>query len=561
MKLILFLLKYSRGIQGSRMLLAVVIFTGVLSGISNTALLAVINSAFTRGASAPGTLIITFICLCLVLPLSRFVSEILLVKLAAGTILDLRLKMGRHILGAPLRQLEELGTHRLLATLTEDIPTITNALTAIPVLCINVAVVVAALAYLGWLSPVLLLILLGLMALGTGSYYLLTLKAMTSFRLMRDLSNTLFKHFRALTEGAKELKLHYDRREAFFKEALQPTAESLLKYNVKGNRIYSAANCWGQVLIFILIGFLLFALPAFKAMNSQIVNGYILALLYMMTPLQIILTTLPIMGRAKIAGERIEELGTSLSGGLVEKRGDGANRFNAHWQTLDLIGVTHEYRSESGKHSFTLGPLHMSFRSAELVFVIGGNGSGKTTFAKVLTGLYAPEGGEIRVDGEPITDQNREAYRQQFSAIFSDFFIFDSLLGLYKVDLETKIEEHLALLQLAEKITIEKGALSTTDLSRGQRKRLALLTAYLEDRPFYVFDEWAADQDPVFKEFFYYQMLPELKARGKTVLVISHDDRYYHVADRIIKLDYGKMMYDQESAGTERAAVETPKLV
>lgn len=542
-------------------MLAVVILTGILSGISNTALLAVINSAFTQGDSASSKLLLAFSCLCLVLPLSRFVSEVLLTRLAAETILDLRLKMSRHILAAPLRQLEELGPHRLLATLTEDIPTITNALTAIPVLCINVAVVVAALVYLGWLSPILLLMLLGFMALGMGSYYLLTLKALSYFRLMRDLSNTLFKHFRALTEGAKELKLHSDRREAFFEESLQPTARALLEYNVKGNRIYSAANCWGQVLIFILIGLMLFVLPAFRATSSQVITGYILALLYMMTPLQIILTTLPIMGRAKIAGERIEELGASLTGGFAENKSVHTSPPKVHWLSLDLIGVTHEYRSESGKHSFMLGPLNLSFRPAELVFLIGGNGSGKTTFAKVLTGLYGPENGEVRVDGEVITDQNRESYRQRFSVIFSDFYVFDSLLGLYRVDLDTNIEERLAQLQLSEKVTIEKGTLSTTDLSRGQRKRLALLTAYLEDRPFYVFDEWAADQDPVFKEIFYHQLLPELKARGRTVLVISHDDSYYHVADRIIKLDYGKMVYDNKTPHTARVAVEVPDLV
>jgi len=57
----------------------------------------------------------------------------------------------------------------------------------------------------------------------------------------------------------------------------------------------------------------------------------------------------------------------------------------------------------------------------------------------------------------------------------------------------------------------------------------------------YLFDEWAADQDPVFKKVFYTQLLPELKARGKAVLVISHDERYFGAADRVIRLDYGKL--------------------
>ena len=149
------------------------------------------------------------------------------------------------------------------------------------------------------------------------------------------------------------------------------------------------------------------------------------------------------------------------------------------------------------------------------------------------------------------TDENREFYRQHFSVVFSDFYLFESLLGLDSPELDEQARNYLAQLQLTHKVEVKDGALSTTDLSQGQRKRLALLTAYLEDRPIYVFDEWAADQDPLFKEVFHYQLLPELKAKGKTVLVISHDDRYYHVADHIIKLEYGKIDYDQNVAELE----------
>jgi putative ATP-binding cassette transporter len=176
--------------------------------------------------------------------------------------------------------------------------------------------------------------------------------------------------------------------------------------------------------------------------------------------------------------------------------------------------------------------------------VIGGNGSGKTTLVKLLTGLYIPESGEIRLDGEPINDVNRDDYRQNFSVVFTDFYIFESFLGLGAPKLDAQAEEYLTRFQLNHKVQVKDGVLSTTELSQGQRKRLALLTAYLEDRSIYVFDEWAADQDPEFKEIFYYQLLPDLKARGKTVIVISHDDRYYHVADRLIKLDYGTLAAD-----------------
>jgi putative pyoverdin transport system ATP-binding/permease protein len=184
-----------------------------------------------------------------------------------------------------------------------------------------------------------------------------------------------------------------------------------------------------------------------------------------------------------------------------------------------------------------------------MVFVIGGNGSGKKTFAKLLLGLYGPEGGAIRLDGQEITDDARDNYRQLFSAVHADFYLFERMLGLESAELDANAGKFLERLHLSDKVKVENNVLSTTELSQGQRKRLALLTAYLEDRLIYVFDEWAADQDPLFKEVFYHQLLPDLKARGKTIVVISHDDRFYHVGDRVIKLEYGQVVSDTSVTG------------
>jgi putative ATP-binding cassette transporter len=250
------------------------------------------------------------------------------------------------------------------------------------------------------------------------------------------------------------------------------------------------------------------------------------------------------VARANIAWQNLESLNlnlkleSSISEDESEKKD---NKITDAFRSLDLINVTHSYYREKEDGNFTLGPINLSVKAGEMVFLVGGNGSGKTTLAKIIAGLYIPESGEIRINGELVTDENREAYSQNFSMVFTDFYLFESLLGISKFQIGDKLYDYLEKLHLEQKVTVKDGKFSTLALSQGQRKRLALLTAYLEDRPCYIFDEWAADQDPIFKEIFYSQLLPELKNRNKAVLAITHDDRYFSLADRIVKLSYGKI--------------------
>src|SRR5690606_22888216 len=209
---------------------------------------------------------------------------------------------------------------------------------------------------------------------------------------------------------------------------------------------------------------------------------------------------------------------------------------------LRLQGVTHRYFHESADELFALGPVNLNFAPGQIHFLVGGNGSGKTSLAKLIVGLYRPEEGQVLLNGQPVGDEGRDAYRQHFSAIFSDFHLFEQLLDAPGAELDAKGNALLAKLHLQHKVQVRQGAFTTRALSQGQRKRLALVVAYLEDRPFLVFDEWAADQDPLFKDVFYRTLLPELKAMGKTVLVISHDERYFDVADRLIRMENGQVM-------------------
>ncbi|GAA6615438.1 cyclic peptide export ABC transporter [Scytonema sp. NUACC26] len=519
--------------------IAIATLTGSISGICSAALLAFINSALTHQDTSIDILFSGFLGLAIVTLFSSLISRFLLVNLAQDAVYRLRLRLSRWILASPLRHLEEIGASRLLATLTDDVQAISFAVYDLPFLCIDVAVIIGCLIYLSWLSWFVFAFTILFLVITIGSVQLLIVRGKYYMKFARDEQDRLFQHFRTITAGIKELKLHSDRQEAFFHEELTYTAKSVRNYRVTSFKILAIAVSFGEILFFILLGSLIFGLPKLIPVSTPILSGYILTITFLMRPLQSLFQILPEMNQATVALQKIDTLGLSL----VERSETTpfTQPFPPQFQRIRLQGITYIYHNQREEQSFTLGPIDLEFQPGELIFIVGGNGSGKSTLAKLLTGLYVPEFGEIYVDQKLITNQNRQAYRQLFAAVFSDFFLFERILGIYLDDLDIQAQTYLKQLQLEHKVQIKEGVLSTIDLSQGQRKRLALLTAYLENRPIYVFDEWASDQDPFFRDIFYHQLLPDMKHQGKVVFVISHDDRYFHLADRLIKLDYGKL--------------------
>ncbi|MEH1920800.1 cyclic peptide export ABC transporter [Nostoc sp.] len=538
MNLIYFLLRSSWG------MVAIAIATGFLSGGSSAGLIALISHTASSGSASRLTSIIWgFAGLAIVALITSIISQVMLVRLSQNAVLQLRMRLSRQILASELSHLERLGNPRLLATLTEDIQAVADAVYQMPFIFINLAIVLGCIAYITWLSWLVLLMVCGISVVAIASCQWLLNRGGQLLTLAREDEDHLFKHFRTITEGVKELKLNYRRREDFLAEKLQSTANEFRHHNVKGLTLFAITSSWGQLIFFFALGFVLFVLPNLLTINPETLSGYILTFTYLVLPMDNIISKLPLLSKASIALQKIESLGLSLASRTEISTVPPA--LKSDWHRLKFKSVTHIYYTDKEDNSFIFGPIDLTLYPQELVFIVGGNGSGKSTLAKLITGLYIPEKGEIWFDDELISEQNREWYRQHFSVVFSDFYLFEELLGLKNSDLDEQAKKYIKQLQLDHKVKVENGQLSTTALSQGQRKRLALLTAYLEDRPIYLFDEWAADQDPVFKEIFYTQILPELRSRGKTVLVISHDDRYFHLADRIIKLDYGKIEYDK----------------
>ena len=541
MQLIYFLLR------SSWKMVAIAMFTGFLSGGSSAGLIALMGRVVGSDQTASMTSIAwSFGALAGVALTTSIISQVMLIRLSQNAVFQLRLSLSRQILSSELSYLEQLGGPRLLATLTEDIQAISQAVFIIPFLCIDIAIVGGCLVYITWLSWSVLLAVCLFAVLAIGSCQLLLTRGSKLLGLAREEQDRLFQHFRTIAEGTKELKLHYRRRQAFLREDLETSATIFRRHNVNGLTLFAMTSSWGKLLLFFAIGLILFVLPHLShliAITPQTRTGYVLTFLYLVMPMDRLVNNLPILGRAGVALSKIQSLGLSLAS--HSESAVVPDAVSSSWHRLVLKEVTHIYHHNSEDSDFVLGPIDLTLTPGELVFIVGGNGSGKSTLAKLIVGLYVPAAGEIWLDKQPILAENREWYRQHFSTIFADFYLFERLLGLDRPNLDIQARAYLKRLQLEHKVTVEQGWLSTTALSQGQRKRLALLAAYLEDRPIYLFDEWAADQDPVFKEFFYTQLLPGLRDRGKTILAISHDDRYFHLADRIIKLDYGKLEYDK----------------
>ena len=539
--LLAFLFKKSRGI------VIAAIVASILSGMASSMLIGLSHRALTTREASSIWLVLSFAGLCVLYPLSRVVAEVLLVYLSQKVVFDLRAQFIRQMMETPLRKLEEIKTHRIMAALTDDVGSLSSGLATVPVLFLQFSVLLGCVIYLGYLYIPLLIATVIIIPAGIACVQLFFKFAVRHFMRARKEQDMMFKHMRAVTEGVKLFKLHRGRRDAFMTDLFMPTGLRYRYENVRGNAILIGGSSIGTSFFFITLGLFLFVAPRLVNVSQQVLTGYVLVFGFLMVPIGVITSLMSNIGRANVALRNIKSLGIEL-GGENELTPLPLPASNGHSPKLQFEGVTHSYTSEDQNGGFTLGPVDLTVEPGELVFVIGGNGSGKTTLAKVITGLYLPQAGRVRFNDQVVTERNQDSYREYLTAVFSDFFLFENLLGLENHAIDEQARDYLKQLRLDPKVTVADGVLSTIDLSNGQRKRLALLTAYLEDRPVYLFDEWAADQDPIFKNFFYQQILPELKQRGKTVFVITHDDHYFGVADRLIKLDYGQIVQDSDSS-------------
>ncbi len=529
------------------------LLTGAMSllcGGFNGALVAVVHRALTDAATGPAVgLVFVFIAVVLGRLFTGAVSDVMLTTRAEKSVAKLSIDLVRKLERVPLQNFEHMGQARVLSSLTHDVGNLSLAFYEIPTFAVNVAMVLGGAGYLVYLSFRTLLILGAFTLVGTIVYRAAIRRAYRLFAMSGQEKDRLHGHFSALVHGMKELKLNRERRHLFTEVEVAGSADKHMTLDIRSHKWFVLSNTITHAFFLTLVGIVVFVLPEFHYISQVAVSGYVLTALFLMGPMNGAAAAFPLFSRAQVSLNRLKESGLSLDRQALEKQVGKSSKTQISFNEIVLKSAVCGYRMVNDRERFVLGPLDMTLRKGEIVFITGGNGSGKSTLAKVLSGLYALDEGTLCLDGVEITGENRDGYRQLFSAVFSDFFLFENLPGFEASKKDERARHFLEALSIEQKVRVKDGVFTTTRLSSGQRKRLALLNAYLEDRPVYLFDEWAADQEPSFKEIFYRRLIPELKESGKTVVVITHDDRWFDTADRLFKMQDGRLF---EIADTQR---------
>jgi putative pyoverdin transport system ATP-binding/permease protein len=513
--------------------------SSLVAGASSISLVLLVVGAAGRSHTVPHfDLFVTLVAAVLA---GRAITQILLSRLVTEASFRLRDMLTRRVLGAPFSGIESVGQAQLDTALHDDIGRVASALPRIVGFATNFVVVGGGLIYLGMLYPHAISVVGIAILTGVPLYWFVRRKVRAAQEQRREVRKQLFENLSSFAEGIKELKLHSGRRAHFVDTYLTRTFERLRLERQSLTYLSATGAFCAQGLTWIVVGWLIFT--SWDAIAASAAARAAFVVLYVMGPLASLTGGTLAIAEANAALRKIREIAQALG---EEPAGTPLPQSTGRVTQVRYAKVVYRYDGEKENNStpgFGLGPVSLTLRAGRVVFLTGSNGSGKTTLLKLVTGLYWPQSGEIEIDGRPIAADEREHLRSLITAVYDDYHLFAELLP---ESLRSQVVDANAMLvrfKLDGLVKIDSpGEWKMPKLSRGQRKRLALVNAVLEDRPILVFDEWAADQDPHFKKMFYREILPELRRRGKAVLVITHDEQYFDTADEHIVLQDGKEM-------------------
>jgi putative ATP-binding cassette transporter len=515
------------------------LLVAVISAVSGTFVLATINSAALSSRQNAETAQ-TILLLGLAIGLFVFTQKTLMVlsaELAERSVDNLRTKLLSSLVSAELLEVERLNRSEIYSCVNSELRIISDGVVNLVIIAQSTVLVLMIMLYLAFLSFIAVIISIAFIAIGATIHLSHTREIIQHYEDLFRLGTKITDGFADLIEGFKEVKLNLGRSRELV-EHVTALSTGVREKTLDVRRIFASQFVNSQVAFFVLIAIIVFVLPEFSTATSETITKITMSSLYVVGPITSVIGGLPILQRMNAAADavislqnRLDVIAISPPDTGVDVRGFGA---------LTLDAATFQYSTSGGEAGFQIGPLNLEISRGQIVLISGGNGSGKSTLLKLITGLYPPTTGDVLLDRQVIGPESIVAYRNLFSAIFSDYYIFQRLYGISDID-KTTVGHYLNLMGLEGKVSILDRRFDTIALSTGQRKRLAMIVLLLEDRPIYVFDEWAADQDVHMREKFYREILPEFRRARKTVIAVTHDERYFDVCDVHYNMEYGQL--------------------
>ena len=496
-------------------------------------LIAFINVRLIEMVDTSLSVLPEFLGLLLLLMAVTLGSQLALTALGHHFVFRLRSEFIKRILDTQVERVEQLGSASLLAGLTSDVRAITIAFVRLPELVQGIILTFGSAAYLAWLSSKMLAVTALWIAITIWGGFVLVSRVYKHMAVLRETEDKLYNDYQTVLEGRKELTLNRERAEYIFNHLYIPDAREYRHHIIRADTFHLSAVNWSNIMMLGAIGLVFWMANSLGWADTNVAATYSLTLLFLRTPLLSAVGALPTLLSAQVAFNKLKKFDLAPFKPEFPRPQAFPN-----WQTLELRNVTFRYQDSA----FSVGPLNLTIRRGELLFLIGGNGSGKSTLAMLLTGLYQPQSGEILLDGRALSAEKPEDYRKLFSAVFTDVWLFEQLLGPEGQQANPAlVEKWLAHLQMSHKLELQDCKILNLKLSKGQKKRVALLLALAEERDIILLDEWAADQDPHFRREFYQVLLPLMQEMGKTIFAISHDDHYFIHADRLLEMRDGRL--------------------
>jgi putative ATP-binding cassette transporter len=448
-----------------------------------------------------------------------------------------RIRVISEVFNTNLATLDSIGKVYILQVLGRDAQTISNSLQSLVTLLNSLATIVFISIYIAILSFSSFLTLLAciICICLIGNRYI-----KKCFNDMYDALRSetqIYQLFDDFLSGYKEIKMHAGRAKDI---SLDIVKESRRATDLKTVSMVNALGVFNYltVLVYIILGLIVYVVPMIFDETPSNLTSIITASIFLLSSFVSIIGIIPVFGQANAAARALLDLEEAL----IDKRilNDRAEEVqNAlSISTLRFENITYKHTNGSSQNTFLFGPFTYEFHAGKTYFISGKNGSGKTTLMRIISGLYQPTSGSIFVNSTLIAQPATFQYRASFATVFSDFFLFKKLYGLYSAS-NDHIDHLTSLMKMENKFQIESGVFSGLKFSSGQRKRIALIVALMENRPILLLDEWAADQDPEFRKFFYLELLPIFKSMGKTIIAITHDDKYFSSADHLLSLVNG----------------------